>query len=92
MVADQIFDFFGTLAEYDESRLLTDNISSCDYICQLGFDKSLRIKQIEKNRILRIRVRRYCRRWRVEGLFAWRHNFRRIVVRYEYHVMNYQSM
>jgi len=37
-------------------------------------------------------LRRYCRRWRVERLFAWLHNFRRIVVRYEFHAANYLSM
>ena len=34
-------------------------------------------------------LRRYKRRWKVERLFAWLHNFRRIVVRYEYHDENY---
>jgi len=34
-------------------------------------------------------LRRYCRRWKVERLFAWLQNFRRIVVRYEYHLENY---
>jgi transposase len=28
-------------------------------------------------------LRRYQRRWRVERLFAWRHGFRRLVVRWE---------
>lgn len=37
-------------------------------------------------------LRRYCRRWRVERLFAWLHNFRRIIIRYEFHVLNYLSM
>lgn len=37
-------------------------------------------------------LRRYCRRWRVERLFAWLHNFRRIIVRYEFHALNYLSM
>lgn len=32
--------------------------------------------------------RRYCRRWRLESLFAWLHNFRRIAVRYDFHVAN----
>ena len=32
---------------------------------------------------------RYKRRWKVERLFAWLQNFRRIVVRYEYHADNY---
>ena len=32
---------------------------------------------------------RYKRRWKIERLFAWLQNFRRIVVRYEYHSDNY---
>lgn len=35
------------------------------------------------------KLRRYKRRWKVERLFAWLQNFRRIVVRYEYHCDNY---
>ncbi len=35
------------------------------------------------------KLRRYKRRWKVERLFAWLQNFRRIVVRYEYHDANY---
>ena len=34
-------------------------------------------------------LRRFKRRWKVERLFAWLYNFRRLVVRYEYHVENY---
>jgi transposase len=34
-------------------------------------------------------LRRYRRRWKVERLFAWLQNFRRLVVRYEYHVENF---
>lgn len=34
-------------------------------------------------------LRRYCRRWKVERLFAWLHNFRRVVVRYERHIENF---
>ena len=30
-------------------------------------------------------LRRYRRRWKVERLFAWIQNFRRLVTRYEYH-------
>jgi len=26
-------------------------------------------------------LRRYCRRWQIERLFAWLHNFRRLVTR-----------
>ena len=37
-------------------------------------------------------LRRMRRRWRVERLFAWLFNFRRLVVRYEYHLENYLGM
>lgn len=36
-------------------------------------------------------LRRYVRRWKVERLFAWLHNFRRIVVRYEQYLENFQG-
>jgi transposase len=32
--------------------------------------------------------RRYRHRWKVERWFAWLHNFRRLVTRWEYHVDN----
>ncbi len=34
-------------------------------------------------------LRRYRRRWKVERLFAWLHNFRRLVVRYERRLENF---
>ena len=37
-------------------------------------------------------LRRYKRRWKVERLFAWLYNFRRIVTRWEYHAENYAGM
>jgi transposase len=37
------------------------------------------------------RLRRYRRRWKIERLFAWLFNFRRLVVRYEYHAENFQA-
>lgn len=36
-------------------------------------------------------LRRYLRRWKIERLFAWLFNFRRLVVRYEYHAENFQA-
>jgi transposase len=36
-------------------------------------------------------LRRFVRRWKVERLFAWLFNFRRLVVRYEYHAENFQG-
>jgi len=38
------------------------------------------------------KLRPYRRRWKVERLFAWLQNFRRLVVRYEYHVDNFLGM
>ena len=38
------------------------------------------------------KLRRYRRRWKVERLFAWLQNFRRLVVRYEYHVENFLGL
>lgn len=34
-------------------------------------------------------LRRFARRWKIERLFAWLHNFRRISSRYEYNIDNY---
>lgn len=36
-------------------------------------------------------LRRYLRRYKIERLFAWLFNFRRLVVRYEYHAENFQG-
>lgn len=40
----------------------------------------------------RRKLRRAKRRWKVERLFAWMHAFRRLVVRYEYHLGNFLAM
>ena len=37
-------------------------------------------------------LRRFRKRWKVERLFAWLQNFRRLVVRYEYHLQNFLAM
>ena len=51
--------------------------------------KSNRVKSATQDgRVLR----RYRKRWKVERLFAWLQNFRRIVVRYEYHLKNFLAM
>jgi transposase len=34
-------------------------------------------------------LRRYVRRWKVERLFAWLHNFRRLITRHEHHAENF---
>jgi transposase len=37
-------------------------------------------------------LRRYRRRWKIERLFAWLYNFRRVAIRYEYHPENFLAM
>lgn len=34
-------------------------------------------------------LRRYRKRWKVERLFAWLQNYRRVLVRYDYYLENY---
>ena len=36
-------------------------------------------------------LRRYRRRWKVERLFAWLQNFRRLLIRHEYRMDNYRG-
>jgi len=38
------------------------------------------------------RLQRYRRRWKIERLFAWLQNFRRLVVRYERYAENFLGM
>ena len=37
----------------------------------------------------RRKLRRYKRRWKIERLFAWLQNFRRIAMRFDFHDENY---
>jgi transposase len=37
-------------------------------------------------------LRRFCRRWKVERFFAWLHNFRRLVTRWEYKESNFLGL
>ena len=38
------------------------------------------------------KLRRYRRRWKVERLFSWLYNFRRLATRWEYHADNFLGM
>src|SRR5438477_12918024 len=50
-----------------------------------------RINRKNKTQDLR-RLKRYRRRWKIERLFAWLQNFRRLVVRYERYAENFLGM
>jgi transposase len=59
-----------------------------------------RIRMISPHRINRVRpptqdgreLRRYKRRWKVERLFAWLQNFRRIQTRWEFRAQNFTGL
>ncbi len=77
-------------------RLIADKAYDSD-----ALDKHLAedgIELISPNRSSRIRktqdgrpLRRYRRRWKIERLFAWLHNYRRLVVRWERHLSNFEG-
>jgi transposase len=81
------------------SRLIGDKAYDSD-----GLDERLRdereVELIAPHRSNRRRpatqdgraLRRYVRRWKVERFFAWLQNFRRLVVRYEYHASNFLAL
>ena len=80
-------------------RLIGDKAYDSDGLDQ-HLKESRSIEMIAPHKGNRIRprtqdgrkLRRYKRRWKIERLFAWLQNFRRIVVRYEYHVENFLGM
>jgi len=37
-------------------------------------------------------LRRYCRRWKIERLFAWLHTFRGLVIRWVDHEANFLGL
>ena len=50
----------------------------------------------KKNRVSPVtqdgrKLRRFNRRWKIERLFAWIYNYRRCVVRYEFHFENFTA-
>jgi transposase len=84
----------GSFLDELPARLIGDKASDSDPL-----DRTLQneygIEMIAPNRRNRSRsqdarkLRRYRRRWKVERLFAWMHNFRRLVTRWEYHIENF---
>jgi transposase len=87
----------GTFLDEFPARLIGDKAYDSDLL-----DQKLRehydIELIAPHRGKRTKtqdgrkLRRYRRRWKVERLFAWFHNFRRLVTRWEYHIENFLGM
>jgi transposase len=72
-------------------------------ICQEELGTSVRISTAKRHPLadfagvippwkdLTSSLRRYRRRWKIERLFAWWQNFRRLVVRYERHAKTFSE-
>lgn len=84
----------GSFLDQLPERLIGDKAYDSDALDRTLHEK-YGIEMIAPNRRNRSRsqdarkLRRYRRRWKVERLFAWMHNFRRLVTRWEYHIENF---
>ena len=78
-------------------RLIGDKAYDSDKL-DARLEEAWGIEMIAPNRKKRAKtqdgrpLRRYRHRWKVERLFAWLHNFRRLVARYEFHAENFLAM
>jgi transposase len=75
-------------------RLIGDKAYDSDALArELGEAGIELIAPNRRNRIIKTQdgrpLRRYLRRWKIERLFAWLQNFRRLVNRWEYDVVNF---
>jgi transposase len=76
-------------------RLIGDKAYDSDALDQT-LAEEYGIEMISPNRVNRKRktqdgrpLRRYRRRWKVERIFAWMQNYRRLVTRWEYKIENF---
>ena len=84
-------------AESQPARVIADKAYDSDPFRQTLADRGIEL--ICPHRANRTRaktqdgrkLRRYRRRWKIERTFAWLGNFRRLVVRYERHLLMYAS-
>ena len=78
----------------EPERLIGDKAYDSDPLAEELADRGIElISPNRSNRKVKTQdgrpLRRYRRRWKVERLFAWLQNFRRILVRHEYYAINY---
>ena len=85
--------------EYAPGKLVGDKAYDSDNLDQkLLAERGIEMIAPHKGNLIRKRtqdgrkLRCYKRRWKIERLFAWLQNYRRLVVRYEYHVENFLAM
>ena len=84
-VAEPIEHLIGDAA-YDSDKLDRDMAETG--VTMIAPHRGNRKNLTQDGRVLR----RYRRRWKIERLFAWLQNFRRLVTRYEYHLDNFTGM
>lgn len=78
--------------------MIGDRAYDCDPLDQRLRRRGVRLIAPHKGNRVRAKtqdgreLRRYCRRWRIERLFAWLHNFRRLVTRWEYYEANFLGL
>jgi transposase len=75
----------------DDNAYDSDNLDEELSRCGIELIAPHRSNRKNKTQDLR-RLRRYRRRWKIERLFAWLQNFRRVVVRYERYGENFLGM
>ena len=78
-------------------RLIGDNAYDSDQLDrELAETGVVMIAPHRRNRTNRTQdgrfLRRYRHRWKIERLFAWLQNYRRLVTRYEYYLENFTGM
>lgn len=84
-----------SFVEESSQRLIDNRVYDYDSLdCELREEGIEMIASHRRNRKKQKaqdgrRLRRYKKRWKVERLFAWLHNFRRLFVRYEWQAQNY---
>src|SRR6266849_214916 len=84
-VAEPIERLIGDNA-YDSDRLDQD-------LAETGVEMIAPHRSNRRNRTQDGRaLRRYHRRWKIERLFAWLQNYRRLTVRWEYRLENFLGM
>jgi transposase len=71
---------------YDSNKL--DAEMAAEGIEMIAPNHVTRLHQTQDRR----RLRRYCRRWRIERLFAWLMRSRRLVTRYEHKAQNFLAL
>lgn len=85
----------GSFLDELPERLIGDKAYDSDALDQTLAEK-YGVEMISPNRSNRKQktqdgrpLRRYRRRWKIERIFAWMQNYRRLVTRWEYHIENF---